>query len=52
MKAAKINKAKILVVDDSPETIELIKRNLESEGYQIYSANNVQSALKLLGHCR
>jgi len=49
MKAAKINKAKILVVDDSPETIELIKRNLESEGYQIYSANNVQSALKLLG---
>ncbi len=49
MKAAKNNKAKILVVDDSPETIELITRNLESEGYQIYSANNVQSALKLLG---
>ncbi|HEX6891924.1 MAG TPA: sigma-54 dependent transcriptional regulator, partial [Chryseolinea sp.] len=49
MKAAKINSPRILVVDDSPETIELIKRNLESEGYQIYSANNVQSALKLLG---
>src|SRR5688572_491105 len=49
MKAAKNKKAQILVVDDSPETIELIKRNLESEGYLIYSANNVQSAVKLLG---
>jgi DNA-binding NtrC family response regulator len=40
--------ANILVVDDSPETIELIKRNLESIGYHIYSSNNVQSAVKLL----
>jgi two-component system, NtrC family, response regulator HydG len=39
----------ILVVDDSPETIELIKRNLESIGYNIYSSSNVQSAVKLLG---
>jgi two-component system, NtrC family, response regulator HydG len=38
----------ILVVDDSPETIELIKRNLESVGYQISSANSVQSAVRLL----
>lgn len=38
----------ILVVDDSPETIELIKRNLESEGYNIVSANSVQSAVRLL----
>jgi two-component system, NtrC family, response regulator HydG len=42
------NKQSILVVDDSPETVELIKRNLEAIGFQIYSANNVQSALKLL----
>ncbi|HMR57974.1 MAG TPA: response regulator, partial [Cyclobacteriaceae bacterium] len=41
-------KTSILVVDDSPETIELIARNLESLGYEIYSASNVQSALKLL----
>ncbi|MBT1705972.1 sigma-54-dependent transcriptional regulator [Chryseosolibacter indicus] len=39
---------KILVVDDSPETIELIKRNLESVGYEVFTSNNVQSALKLL----
>lgn len=38
----------MLIVDDSPETVELIKRNLESAGYQVYSASNVQSAIKLL----
>lgn len=38
----------VLVVDDSPESVELIKRNLQPKGYQIYTANNVQSAIKLL----
>src|SRR5688572_1963437 len=37
-----------LVVDDSPETIELIKRNMQSVGHQIYTADNVQSAIRLL----
>lgn len=45
-------KVNILIVDDSPETVELIKRNLESAAYQVYSANNVQSALKLLASIR
>ena len=36
------------MVDDSAETVELLKRNLESLGYQIYTAGNVQSALTLL----
>jgi two-component system response regulator HydG len=44
----KIENINILAVDDSPETIELVKRNLESVGYHIYSSNNVQSAVKLL----
>lgn len=48
MKEKKESKIRILLVDDSPETIELIRRNLESLGYEIYSAPNVQSALKLL----
>jgi DNA-binding NtrC family response regulator len=39
---------KVLVVDDSPESVELIKRNLQSKGYEIYTANNVQSAIKIL----
>lgn len=38
----------VLIVDDSAETIELIKRNLESAGYRAYSANSVQSAIVLL----
>lgn len=49
MKAKLSEKVNILVVDDSPETVELIKRNLESIGYHIYTAGNVQSAVKLLG---
>ncbi len=38
----------ILVVDDSPETVELIKRNLESNGYRVITADNVQTAIKML----
>lgn len=49
MKKRQLQKINILIVDDSPETIELIKRNLESVGYEIYSANNIRSAIKLLG---
>jgi DNA-binding NtrC family response regulator len=43
-----VSNVNVLVVDDSPESVELIKRNLQSKGYQIYTANNVQSAIKLL----
>ncbi len=43
-----VNNINVLVVDDSPESVELIKRNLLSKGYQIYTARNVQSAIKLL----
>src|SRR5688572_14809143 len=52
MKITKNNKANILVVDDSPETIELITRNLESIGHRLYSASNVQSAVKLIDSLR
>jgi two-component system, NtrC family, response regulator HydG len=38
----------VLVVDDSVETIELVRRNLESAGYKVYSAGNVNAALALL----
>ena len=48
MKKKVFTNINVLVVDDSPETVELIKRNLQSIGYQIYTANNVQSAIKLL----
>ena len=38
----------MLIVDDSAESIELIKRNLESRGYVISESSNVQSAINLL----
>lgn len=49
MKKNDKDKINVLVADDSPETIELIRRNLETLGYTIYSASQVQSAVRLLG---
>ena len=49
MKKKEFTNINVLVVDDSPESVELIKRNLQSKGYQIYTASNVQSGIKVLG---
>jgi DNA-binding NtrC family response regulator len=38
----------ILVVDDSPETRELIKRNLDSKGYFVFTKANVSDAIAFL----
>jgi len=43
---SEIKKERILVVDDSPQTLELIRRNLESAGYQVYTANGVTEAIR------
>lgn len=48
MKKRDTTPIRALVVDDSVETLELIKRNLESIGYHVTSASGVQSALTLL----
>jgi adenylate cyclase len=37
--------AKILVVDDDPDFVEIIRTVLESEGYQIITAANGEQAL-------
>ena len=39
---------RVLVVDDSPETVELVRRNLESIGHQVSTASSVQTALAVL----
>lgn len=39
---------KILVVDDTPGTLEVIKRNLTSKGYTVLAATNVEDAIKIL----
>ncbi|MBN2545440.1 MAG: sigma-54-dependent Fis family transcriptional regulator [Spirochaetes bacterium] len=39
---------KILVVDDSADTLEIIQRNLKTKNYQVYTAKGVEEALNLL----
>lgn len=48
MKKRETAPVRALVVDDSPETLELVKRNLESIGTHVSTASSVQSALTLL----
>jgi len=39
--------AKILLVDDEPDIITIIKYNLEKEGYQLETASNGQTAIEI-----
>jgi len=41
-------KERILVVDDSPETLEVLQRNLAAEGYQVFTSTGVVEAIRLL----
>ena len=41
-------KEQILVVDDSPDTLELLQRNLESKGYRVLKALGAVEAIKVL----
>lgn len=42
-------KNKILVVDDEPNIVELVKFNLEKEGYQVITAENGREAIQKSG---
>ena len=39
---------RILVVDDSKDTLEVLQRNLTSEGYQVFTAPGVAEAIDIL----
>lgn len=41
-------KASILVVDDAPNTLEILERNLLGEGYRVFTAGDVPAAIHLL----
>lgn len=41
-------KASILVVDDSQDTLELVQRNLTSQGYKVFTALGVAGAIEIL----
>ena len=43
-----LKKEHILVVDDSADTLELVKRNLESKGYPTSTSSSAVEALKIL----
>jgi DNA-binding NtrC family response regulator len=42
------SKERILVVDDAPDTLEVVQRNLESQGYQVCTAPAVAEAVRIL----
>ena len=42
------NRTKILVVDDSPRTLEVIQRNLEAAAYEVFTASSVEQAIDFL----
>ncbi len=42
------NSARILVVDDSPDTLEVLERNLTSRGYRVFTARTVGEATRIL----
>ncbi|MBW2690876.1 MAG: sigma-54-dependent Fis family transcriptional regulator [Deltaproteobacteria bacterium] len=42
------NGTKILVVDDSAPTLEIIQRNLEAAGYEVFTAPGVEPAITFL----
>ena len=39
---------RILVVDDAPDTLEVLRRNLAMEGYQVFTAPGVEEATRVL----
>lgn len=41
-------KENILVVDDSPDTLEVLKRNLESKGYRVFTSPDAERAIEIL----
>ncbi|MCX6833861.1 MAG: sigma-54 dependent transcriptional regulator [candidate division Zixibacteria bacterium] len=43
------DKARLLIVDDSADTRELLDRNLSSQGYRVLTAADVAQALTILG---
>ena len=40
--------ARILVVDDAPDTLEVVQRNLQARGYLVYTASAVCEAIRIL----
>ncbi len=46
------SKKRILVVDDSANTLEVLQRMLEAQGYKVFTAPGVSEAIDVLGQTR
>lgn len=46
--ASSREKERILIVDDAPQTLEVLQRNLSSQDYQVFTAPGVPEALRIL----
>ena len=46
--APSVAKECVLVVDDAPNTLEVLRRNLTSKGYHVFTAPGVVEAIKIL----
>jgi DNA-binding NtrC family response regulator len=47
-----VRKERILIVDDTPNTLEVLQRNLTSQGYQTFIASQATEAINLLNRTR
>jgi DNA-binding NtrC family response regulator len=43
-------KESILVVDDAPDTLEVLNRNLSTRGYKVFTATGVNDAIQILNN--
>ncbi len=43
-----LQKERIVVVDDAPQTLEVIQRNLTANGFMVFTAANVEEAIRVL----
>jgi DNA-binding NtrC family response regulator len=50
--ALSADKERILVVDDALDTLEVLQRNLQSKGYQVFTAPGVADAIRILEQTR
>jgi DNA-binding response OmpR family regulator len=48
----KVSRAKILVVDDEPDILEIVRANLEGSGYEVYVATGGVEALRQMKQAR
>lgn len=46
--ASKTEKESVLVVDDAPDTLEVLRRNLTAQGYQVFTTPGVVEAISML----